>query len=93
MKSRHTLRPLVPALLLATALATAPARLDAQTAASVRSAPVAVPLETLIPAPRDVPYPGTIALEIDATDVARGIYRVTERVPVAPGTTRLTLLL
>lgn len=93
MKSRHTLRPLLPALLLATALATAPARLDAQSAATVRSAPVAVPLENLIPAPRDVPYPGTIALEIDATDIARGIYRVTERVPVAPGTTRLTLLL
>ena len=30
---------------------------------------------------------------IDATDVARGLYRVTQRVPVAPDATRLTLLL
>src|SRR5215212_5043939 len=37
-----------------------------------------------IPSPRDVPYPGTIQLTVDATDVTRGIFRVHERVPV-PG--------
>ena len=41
--------------------------------------------------PRDVPYPGAITLSVDATDVARGIFRVSETIPVArPG--RLTLL-
>src|SRR5690349_15392226 len=35
-----------------------------------------------IPAAKDVPYPGTIQLTVDATDVTRGIFRVHERVPV-----------
>ena len=33
--------------------------------------------------PRDVPYAGAITLEVDASDVTRGIFRVRERVPVA----------
>jgi predicted metalloprotease with PDZ domain len=32
--------------------------------------------------PRDAPYPGTLQLEVDATDVARRIYRVRETIPV-----------
>ncbi|OWK27775.1 M61 family metallopeptidase [Sphingomonas mucosissima] len=47
------------------------------------SAPQPVPFTTTIPDPVDQPYPGTIALNVDATDVARGIYRVTETIPVA----------
>lgn len=35
------------------------------------------------PEPRDVPYEGVITLDVDASDVARGIFRVRERVPVA----------
>src|SRR3982751_7152137 len=35
-----------------------------------------------IPPPRDVAYPGTISLTVDASDVARGIFKVHERVPV-----------
>lgn len=46
-----------------------------------------------IPSAADTAYPGgTIALDIDATDTRRGLYRVTETIPVAPGTRRLTLL-
>jgi predicted metalloprotease with PDZ domain len=46
-----------------------------------------------IPVAADTAWPGgTIALDIDATDVKRGLYRVTETIPVAPGTQRLTLL-
>jgi predicted metalloprotease with PDZ domain len=41
--------------------------------------------------PRDVPYAGTIELEVDASDVGRGILRVRERLPVAAGQP-LTLL-
>ncbi len=33
--------------------------------------------------PRDVPYAGVITLEVDVSDVARGIFRVRERIPVA----------
>jgi len=36
-----------------------------------------------IPAPKDVAYPGTIQLTVDATDVTRAIFRVQEHVPVA----------
>lgn len=44
-----------------------------------------------VPAPEDVPFPGRIALHVDATDVTRRIFRVREVVPVsAPGI--LTLL-
>ncbi len=35
-----------------------------------------------VPAARDIPFPGTVKLTVDATDVARGIFRVRERVPV-----------
>src|SRR5205085_6383912 len=45
---------------------------------------------TAIPPPRDVPYSGTIRLDVDATDVVRHLYRVHETIPVAPGA--LTLL-
>jgi predicted metalloprotease with PDZ domain len=38
-----------------------------------------------VPAPKDVPFPGIIALDVDARDTARGIFNVTEAVPVTPG--------
>jgi predicted metalloprotease with PDZ domain len=44
-----------------------------------------------IAVPRDVPYAGVIALEVDASDALRGIFRVRERVPVA-GPGPMTLL-
>ena len=60
---------------------------------AANSAPVAVPLSHNVPDAADVPYPGgTLGLSIDATDVTRGVYRVTESIPVAPGTRQLTLL-
>ena len=38
-----------------------------------------------VPEPRDVDYPGTIRLEVDATDVERRIFRACETIPVSPG--------
>ena len=70
-------------------LATAPAA--AQQVSPSR--PVAAPIARTVPDAQDRPYPGTIQLDIDATNTARGLYRVTETIPVAPGTRRLTLLL
>ena len=61
--------------------------------ADPRSAPLAIPVTPTIPPAADVPYPGAITLEIDATDIGRAIYRVTETIPVPAGTTRLTLFL
>lgn len=47
------------------------------------SAPQMLPVVNSIPAARDIPFPGTMTLEIDATDSARGIIRVRQRIPVA----------
>ena len=43
-----------------------------------------------IPPPRDVPYPGTIKIEVDATNLAQRIFRVKQTIPVQAGP--LTLL-
>ena len=43
-----------------------------------------------VPAPRDTPYPGTITLQVDASDTLQGIFRVHEAIPVQAGA--LTLL-
>src|SRR5688572_32904187 len=45
--------------------------------------PSGVPFAPPILEPRDVPYPGVIELDVDASDVARGIFRVHERIPIA----------
>ena len=55
------------------------------------SAPQALPIADPIPAARDIAYPGTMTLDVDATDIARGVYDVKQTVPVA-GAGRLTLL-
>ncbi|RZM12549.1 MAG: peptidase M61, partial [Sphingomonas sp.] len=47
------------------------------------SAPQPVPFTDTIPAAQDTPYPGTIRLDVDATDTERGIFRVKETIPVA----------
>ncbi len=47
------------------------------------SLPQPQPVERQVPAARDIPYPGTIELNVDATDVARGIFRVREDIPVS----------
>jgi predicted metalloprotease with PDZ domain len=63
-------------------------------ASATLSAPAAVALPASVPAAQDVPYPGgPMVLAIDATDSVRGVYRVTQTIPVAPGTRKLTLLL
>lgn len=41
------------------------------------------PLVSAIPAPQDIPYPGTMTLDVDATDVQRAIYHVKQTIPVA----------
>ncbi len=58
-----------------------------------KSAPVAVDVADATPVPADTPWPGgTIELAIDASDTRRGLYRVTETIPVPAGTGELTLL-
>ena len=47
------------------------------------SAPRAVPPVNTIPEPQDVPYPGTLTLDVDATNTEQGIFTARETIPVA----------
>ena len=47
------------------------------------SKPMPLPILATIPVAQDIPFPGTMTLKIDATDTARGIFRVAQTVPVA----------
>ena len=76
-------------------IARSPPRLPATLAA--RSASVFTLLAALacqaraeVPVPLDQPYPGTIVLNVDATNVGQQIFRMRASIPVRPG--KLTLL-
>ncbi|TPG15729.1 M61 family metallopeptidase [Sphingomonas oligophenolica] len=71
------IRKLVVATLLASA---APALAQVPQG---NTAPQPVPYVDTIPDAQDIAYPGTIQLDIDATDTVRGIMRVKETIPVA----------
>ena len=47
------------------------------------SAPVAQPITDTIPPARDIAWPGVIVERVDATDITRGIFQVTESIPVS----------
>jgi predicted metalloprotease with PDZ domain len=47
------------------------------------SAPEAVAVVDTIPAARDVPWPGVITLLVDVSDNTRGIFQISETIPVA----------
>lgn len=55
----------------------------ASAAAAQNSAPQPLPFEDRVPAARDVAYPGTMTLKVDATNVGQAIYRVRQTIPVA----------
>ena len=57
----------------------------------VNSAPQPIAAAPAIPAPRDVAYPGTLTLEVDATDLDRRIFGLKQTIPVSKAG-RLTLL-
>jgi len=73
------------ALFWAFAVATAGGAVRGQTM------PQPAPPAPEIEAPRDIPYPGTIRLSVDATDLPHGIFSVRETIPVA-GPGPITLL-
>jgi len=87
MTLHRALTPLLAAALLATTSQTALAQ------SQPLSAPEATPLPPPVPDAQDVPYPGTITLDIDATDTTRALYRVTETIPVPRGASELILQL
>ena len=54
----------------------------ALTISAAAAEPMPASMPQPIPAPRDVRYPGTIQLAVDVRDVARGIFNVSETIPV-----------
>lgn len=81
MKSTKSSR-IVAAFLLSSSLATT---------AVAQSAPQPVPIIDRVPEPEDRPLSAPMKLEVDATDVARAIFRVKQSIPVEAGKP-LTLL-
>jgi predicted metalloprotease with PDZ domain len=79
---RAALVVILSAWIAGTALAQVPAQ---------NSRPAATAKIDNIPAARDIPYPGTIQLTVDASDVTRGIFKVRQHVPV-PGPGDFVLL-
>ena len=77
-RARALVRPSLPPCL---------ARRSAQ-----NSAPQPLPIVPTIPAARDIPYPGTMQLQVDATDLDQHIFRVRQTIPV-PAAGRMTLLM
>ncbi|MEO8722866.1 MAG: peptidase M61 [Sphingobium sp.] len=75
----------LPAALLFSSCLTSPAFAQAtpNPADIVRSRPTAQPIVDTIPQARDIPYPGTMTLAIDATDTTRHIFRVKQTIPVS----------
>jgi predicted metalloprotease with PDZ domain len=71
-------RALLAALLLSSAASPA----WSQIVPPQNSRPAATAKTDTIPPARDVAYPGTLQLTVDASDVTRGIFRIHERVPV-----------
>ena len=58
----------------------------AKTASTIALAlALAFPAQAAVPAPVDQPYPGTIVLKVDATNLAQQIFRMRMTVPVKPG--------
>lgn len=60
-------------------------------AAAENSKPMPLPIVDTIAAARDIAFPGTMTLRIDASDHVRGIFRVEQTIPVAAAG-RMTLL-
>jgi len=74
---------MIRALAAAALLASVSAPALAQTSV-VQSAPAqTAPYPNTIPDARDIAYPGTLTLDIDATDTTRGIFNVKQTIPVA----------
>src|SRR4051795_1763131 len=73
------MRKVALALVLSSCLTGAAA---AQLVPPLNSKPEAYAKPVRVPEARDIPFPGTLQLTVDASDVTRGIFRVRERVPV-----------
>ncbi len=52
-------------------------------ALAANSAPQPVAIVDAIPAARDIPYPGTMVLKVDATDLDQNVFKVEQTIPVA----------
>jgi predicted metalloprotease with PDZ domain len=65
-----------------TALLLASTAASAQLVPDGNSKPQPIPFENTIPAPQDTAYPGTMTLDVDASDTSKGIFQIKETLPV-----------
>jgi predicted metalloprotease with PDZ domain len=85
---KGAMRSLIPAAALIAALSPVESTL-----AQDAPPPTAQPIADTVPPAVDTPWPaGAIRLDIDASDIQRGVYRVTETLPLAREARRVTLL-
>jgi len=73
------MRRVALALILSSSLASTA---GAQLVPALNSKPEAYAKPIRIPVAQDLPFPGTVQLTVDATDVTRGIFHIHEKVPV-----------
>ena len=73
------MRRVALALILSSSLASTA---GAQLVPALNSKPQAYAKPIRIPVAQDLPFPGTVQLTVDATDVTRGIFHIHEKVPV-----------
>jgi predicted metalloprotease with PDZ domain len=59
--------------------------------AAAQTLPQPLPMPPAIATPRDVPYPGLIRLDVDASDINRRIFNVRQNIPVQGGQTATLL--
>lgn len=64
-------------------IAVLPLLLASTTLSAQNTVPQAALVAERVPAPKDIPYPGTMTLEVDATNVQQAIYSVKQTIPVA----------
>src|SRR3569833_3452606 len=76
-KETRPMRRAALAVLLSSCLASAA---TAQLVPPQNSKPVATSKIDTIPAPKDVPYPGTMQLTVDVSDVTRAIFKIHQHI-------------
>ncbi|MFN3473076.1 MAG: M61 family metallopeptidase [Blastomonas sp.] len=75
------MRHFLTASCLAISLAAFPAVASAQVQ---NSEPQPQPMVDIVPAARDIAFPGVMTIEVDATDIQRAIFSVKQTIPVPP---------
>lgn len=93
MKPSFKLALATAGAVVALSLPTVPALAEIAMPSSLSQPAEGLPVSRNVPDPVDTPWTGgTIRIDVDATDLERGVFRTVETIPVPPGSRKLTLL-